>query len=91
MATEARLNEIDGPSRLGKGFFNKLIRRIECTKPIAGANVTLIDVPDGIQISVTGVVTAGGGGLNQITLNVCSNGTPSTIIVYGPGAATTTT
>jgi hypothetical protein len=83
MATEARLSEIDGPSRLGKGFFNKLIRRIECTKPIAGANVTLIDVPDGIQISVTGVVT-GTSALKQITLNVCSNGSPATIIVYGP-------
>jgi hypothetical protein len=83
MATEARLNEIDGPSRLGKGFFNKLIRRIECTKPIAGANVTLIDVPDGIQISVTGVVT-GTSNLKEITLNVCSNGSPATIIVYGP-------
>ena len=83
MATEARLNEIDGPSRLGKGFFNKLIRRIECTKPIAGANVTLIDVPDGIQISVTGVVT-GTTAFKQITLNVCSNGTPATITVYGP-------
>jgi len=83
MATEARLNELDGPSRLGKGFFNKLIRRIECTKPIAGANVTLIDVPDGIQISVTGVVT-GTSALKQITLNVCSNGSPATITVYGP-------
>jgi hypothetical protein len=83
MATEARLNEIDGPSRLGKGFFNKLIRRIECTKPIAGANVTLIDVPDGIQISVTGVVT-GTPPLKQITLNVCLNGSPATITVYGP-------
>lgn len=80
---EARLNEIDGPSRLGKGFFNKLIRRIECTKPIAGANVTLIDVPDGIQISVTGVVT-GTSALKQITLNVCSNGSPATITVFGP-------
>jgi hypothetical protein len=84
MATEARLNEIDGPSRLGKGFFNKLIRRIECTKPIAGANVTLIDVPDGIQISVTGLVTGGTSALKQITLNVCSNGTPATITVFGP-------
>jgi hypothetical protein len=83
MATEARLNEIDGPSRLGKGFFNKLIRRIECTKPIAGANVILIDVPDGIQISVTGVVT-GTAALKQITLNVCSNGSPATITVFGP-------
>jgi hypothetical protein len=85
MATEARLNEIDGPSRLGKGFFNKLIRRIECTKPIAGANVTLIDVPDGIQISVTGVVTGTPApALKQITLNVCSNGSPATITVFGP-------
>jgi len=80
---ETRLNEIDGPSRLGKGFFNKLIRRIECTKPIAGDNVTLIDVPDGIQISVTGVVT-GTSALKQITLNVCSNGSPATITVFGP-------
>jgi len=81
---EARLNEIDGPSRLGKAFFNKVIRRIECTKPIAGANVSLLEVEDGIQISVSGVVTGGGGGFRQITLNVCSNGTPATITVYGP-------
>jgi hypothetical protein len=84
---EPRLTEIPGPSRIGVKFFNKIIRRIECTKPIPGTGVTITENEDGIVINAT--ATSGGSpqNLNQITLNVCSNGTPSTIIVYGPATS----
>lgn len=72
---EPQLKELMGSSRLALGFFNSLIRRIECTKPISGANIQLTQQADGIVISSA---------MNEITLNVCSNGTPSTITVYGP-------
>jgi hypothetical protein len=79
---EPRLSELQGASRLSLKFYNRLIRRIECTKPLAGTGVTIKEQEDGIQISSN----AGGGTFNAVTyeLNVCSNGTPATIIVYGP-------
>ena len=78
---ETRLNELQGSSRLTLGFFNRLIRRIECTKPLAGSGITITEEENGIKIS-----SSGGGsvaGYSAIVLNVCSNGTPSTIIVLG--------
>ena len=74
---EPKLTELKGNSRLALGFFNSLIRRIECTKPIAGSNISITESPDGIVINSTG-------GGTVYTLNVCSNGTPGTIQVYGP-------
>jgi hypothetical protein len=38
---EPELKELAGASRLAKEFFNKLIRRIECTKPTAGTGITI--------------------------------------------------
>jgi len=79
---ESRLNELQGASRLTRGFFNRLIRRIECTKPLAGSGVTITEQENGIEISSSG----GGGsvaGYSAITLNVCSNGEPAEIIVLG--------
>lgn len=80
---ESRLNELQGASRLTLGFFNRLIRRIESTKPLAGSGVTITEQENGIEISSSG---GGGGsvaGYSAITLNVCSNGTPATIVVLG--------
>lgn len=74
MAIEPRLKELKGSSRLALGFFNSLIRRIECTKPLAGSNISIAEKPDGVEIALNA---------STITLNVCSNGTPSTIVVYG--------
>jgi len=76
---ETQLNELQGASRLTLGFFNRLIRRIECTTPLAGSGVSIKQEDNGITISAST-------GINAITyeLNVCSNGTPDTIIVYGP-------
>jgi hypothetical protein len=81
---ENQLNELQGTSILTKSFFNKLIRRIECTKPLAGEGITISEKENGFEIS-----GGGGGGLlsssSVVTfqLNVCSNGVPDTIIVYG--------
>lgn len=72
---EPQLKELRGSSRLALGFFNSLIRRIECTKPISGTGIQLVQSPDGIIIN---------SGLKEYTLNVCSGGVPATIKVYGP-------
>lgn len=73
---EPSLVELKGKSRLALGFFNSLIRRIECTKPIStsGSIIKINQKPDGLDISLD---------YKEYKLNVCSNGTPTTIIVYG--------
>ena len=78
---ETLLTELQGTSILTKSFFNKLIRRIECTKPIAGAGITITEQENGFQISGGGI--AGDGDYSAITLNVCSNGVPAEIVVLG--------
>jgi len=84
---EQQLNELQGTSILTKSFFNKLIRRIECTKPLAGSGITISEKENGFEISGGGGGGGGGGGsvagYSAITLNVCSNGTPAQIIVLG--------
>jgi len=75
---ENTLTELQGTSILTKSFFNKLIRRIECTKPLAGSGISISEKENGFEVSF-GV--AGGGGFEEVTLNVCSNGTPDTITV----------
>jgi len=88
MTKEPRLSELKGNSRLALGFFNSLIRRIECTKPIAGDGIILSEKEDGIQIAVSGgSVTTASLGLMTYDLNVCSNGTPAVIQLYGPSKA----
>jgi len=71
---ETQLNELQGASRLSLRFYNRLIRRIECTKPLAGSGITIKEQENGIEIS---------SGFSEITLNVCSNGISSTIVVLG--------
>jgi hypothetical protein len=81
---ENQLNELQGTSILTKEFFNKLIRRIECTKPLAGSGIEIKQEENGVSIS-SGAGGFGGGvaGYSAITLNVCSNGTPAQILVFG--------
>lgn len=78
---EAQLTELQGTSILTKSFFNKLIRRIECTKPLAGDGITISEKENGFEIS--GSSNGGVTGFSEITLNVCSNGTPIEIVVLG--------
>jgi hypothetical protein len=75
---ESRLTELKGNCRLALGFFNSIIRRIECTKPVAGSGITIKEQDNGFEIS------SSGGEYNVVTLNVCSNGTPDTLLVLSP-------
>ena len=76
---ETLLTELQGTSILTKSFFNKLIRRIECTKPLAGSGITITEKENGFEVSFGAAV--GGGGFQEVTLNVCKDGVPSTITV----------
>jgi hypothetical protein len=76
---ENTLTELQGISILTKSFFNKLIRRIESTKPVAGPGITIIEEDNGFKIGIGGT---GSGSFQEVTLNVCSNGEPATIKVF---------
>jgi len=80
---ESRLNELQGASRLTLGFFNRLIRRIESTKPLAGSGITITEQENGIEIASSGGTSIVAAGYSDVELNVCSNGTPATIVVLG--------
>jgi len=80
---EGKLTELRGNSRLALGFFNSIIRRIECTKPLAGSGITISEKENGFEISGGGSSSSGVSGFSEIALNVCSNGTAVTIIVLG--------
>lgn len=80
---EQQLNELQGTSILTKSFFNKLIRRIECTKPLAGSGIAIKEQENGFELSISGVGGGGFAGYSAITLNVCSNGVPAQIRVLG--------
>ena len=75
---EPELRELAGASRLAKEFFNGLIRRIECTKPTAGTGIAIEEEDNGFKVSLSG------GEYNVVTLNVCSNGSPATLLVLTP-------
>jgi hypothetical protein len=68
-----------------KKYLRDLEAAVRQRTPVAGANID-IKVTDGSYvISATAGALVGGGvaGLSEITLTVCSNGTPSTITVLG--------
>jgi len=85
----------EGNLKIHAEHFRKVVRRIECIKPIAGDNITLTPTEDGIKISSTaptvgflgecGFILQGYSSLfNVIYLNVCSNGQPDQIAVFAP-------
>ena len=67
-----------------KTYLHDLEAAVKQRTPIAGANID-IKVTDGsFVISATAGAGVGvGGGFREITLTVCSNGTPSTITDLG--------
>jgi hypothetical protein len=72
MAT-ARLKEITA-GKLNLEFFNKIIKRIEGIKPLAGSFLKVVEETDGIRISLDNAEVK--------ELNVCKNGVPDTIKVF---------
>jgi hypothetical protein len=78
MPKEPRLAMLpDKDLKLSGSHFRRVVRRIESIVPIAGNGIEVEPVDGGHKITAVP-------NLNIITLNVCSNGTPSTIQVYGP-------
>ena len=67
-----------------KAYLHDMETAVKQRTPIAGDNIT-IKVTDGSYvISATAGASVGvGGGFREITLTVCSNGTPATITVLG--------
>ena len=68
-----------------KTYLHDLEAAVRQRTPVAGANID-IKVTDGsFVISATAGALVGGGvaGFSEITLTVCSNGTPATITVLG--------
>ena len=68
-----------------KKYLHDIEASVKQRTPIAGDNIT-IKVTDGSYvISATAGALIGGGvaGFREITLTVCSNGTPETITVLG--------
>ena len=79
MPQEPRLQMLpDSSMKLSGQHFRRVVRRIESIVPLAGDNITVEPKEGGYKISATLPF------FNVITLNVCSNGSPSTISVYGP-------
>jgi len=68
-----------------KTYLHDMETALKQRTPVAGDNIT-IKVTDGSYvISATAGANVGGGvaGFREITLTVCSNGTPDTITVLG--------
>lgn len=83
---ENQLNELQGVSILTKDFFNKLIRRIESTKPLAGAGIAIKEEENGYKITSNLFDEAGGGsgsGYKKINITICKDGFPVSISVLG--------
>lgn len=59
-------------------YLHQLEGAIKARTPIAGAGITIQTADGGSTFSLSG---------GLVTLNVCSNGVPSTLIVYGVAGA----
>lgn len=71
MATP-RLKEITA-GKLNLEFFNKIIKRIESIKPLAGGSMKIAEEADGIRIALDAKI---------VEFNVCSNGQPDKIKIF---------
>lgn len=71
---EPEIKPIEGAARLARGFFNSLIRRIECTKPLAGEGISISAKPNGIELSLKPS--------NAITITVCSAGEVKRLVLF---------
>lgn len=74
MPREPKLDMLpDKDMKLSGQHFRKVVRRIESIVPLAGFSIKTEDADGGIKLHLDA---------ERVTLNVCSNGTPSTIVVY---------
>lgn len=67
--------------KLHRSFFQSIRDRIETIRPVAGSGIQVESNPGyGLKISVTGGLASCA---KAITLDVCKNGAPDTVIVLG--------
>ena len=68
-----------------KTYLHDIEAAVKQRTPVAGPNIDIKVTDGGYVISATAGVNVGGGvaGFREITLTVCSNGTPDTITVLG--------
>ena len=68
-----------------KTYLHDLEAAVKQRTPVAGANIDIRVTDGSYVISATAGALVGGGvaGFSEITLTVCSNGTPATITVLG--------
>jgi hypothetical protein len=68
-----------------KAYLHDLEAAVKQRTPVAGANIDIRVTDGSYVISATAGALVGGGvaGFSEITLTVCSNGTPATITVLG--------
>jgi hypothetical protein len=72
---EPRLAPLPGGKlKIHAEHFRKVVRRIECIKPLAGYGIRVTETEDGILIKNAG---------DLIELTVCKDGAPATIYVFG--------
>jgi hypothetical protein len=63
----------DKEMKLSGEHFRKVVRRIESIVPLAGFSIKTEEVDGGIKLHLDA---------ERVALNVCSNGTPATLVVY---------
>lgn len=81
MPQEPRLQMLpDRDMALSGSQFRRIVRRIESIVPLAGDRITVTPKEGGYEITADVQAPE----LAIITLNVCLNGEPATIQVYGP-------
>lgn len=74
MPREPRLEMLpDKDLKLTGAHFRKVVRRIESIVPLAGFSIKTENAEDGIKLHLDA---------ERVTLNVCSNGIPDTLVVY---------
>jgi len=73
---DKELDEIpSGKIKMGKSFFANMRNRVETIRPVAG-NYIKVEEEKGYGLKISG-------NFNVVTLNVCSNGTPAELVVFG--------
>lgn len=79
------LNKIQpGKLAVKASWFASVRDRIEEIVPEAGQCIKITPQTEKTVIGVDIACVKANLGLNEITLNVCENGEPATLIVYGP-------
>jgi hypothetical protein len=78
---DKELSEVpSGKIKMGKTFFQNIRDRIETIRPEAGDSIK-VEPNDGYGFKISC-------DFNVVTLNVCSNGVPSEIVVFTARTAT---